>query len=338
MKESVSAAFAGRKLWVDALRGMAMFFVVMVHAVARKLDDWQFFYIFTSPLMIPLFFAISGYVFSDKRISHAAFFKGIFFRLVVPMVVLSLLPVSFILSFSRGWRYFARACYNLASGVTAWYIPCCIVAEILHFYVRRLCKRPAAVALVSVLLCSAGFVMARLNVMNFAMINRAFIAQAYLLIGYLFRKYEEKFSALKPACIAVGGALYMIMTVVSLILYPGQYMDIHLNQYYNIPLCMAMILVGCFTAFMLAGRIRRMPRALVYLGQNTFVCYMLHNMVFMLWAKLFSMMNVAPPSGWIAAAAKACFACIVCCIIAAFINRFIPEAAGKRRKSRRSAE
>ena len=49
-----------RKGWVDALRGMAIILVVYGHS-AKGFSEY---FLFTSPIKMPLFFAISGYVFN----------------------------------------------------------------------------------------------------------------------------------------------------------------------------------------------------------------------------------------------------------------------------------
>ena len=46
-----------RKLWIDALRALAMLFVIFGHQVGNYIP----YYVFTSPIKIPLFFMITGY-------------------------------------------------------------------------------------------------------------------------------------------------------------------------------------------------------------------------------------------------------------------------------------
>ena len=63
-----------RKEWIDCLRGLAMIFVVLVHAsIGLNHRDW--YNVFIGPIMLPLFFAISGYLFSVKNISAIKFYK-----------------------------------------------------------------------------------------------------------------------------------------------------------------------------------------------------------------------------------------------------------------------
>lgn len=51
-----------RKIWVDLLRGFAMLLVIMGHIAKTE----SIFFLLTSPFKMPLFFAITGYVFNDR--------------------------------------------------------------------------------------------------------------------------------------------------------------------------------------------------------------------------------------------------------------------------------
>jgi len=50
-----------RQPWLDFLRGFAMLLVIWGHIAKTE----RMFYVFTGPFKMPLFFAITGYVFND---------------------------------------------------------------------------------------------------------------------------------------------------------------------------------------------------------------------------------------------------------------------------------
>ncbi len=61
---------SNRKLWIDCLRGIAILFVLYGHLV----QGWNDYFVFTSPIKIPLFFVITGYVFNHNRTNNKDFF------------------------------------------------------------------------------------------------------------------------------------------------------------------------------------------------------------------------------------------------------------------------
>ena len=52
-----------RKDWIDALRALAIILVVLGHQLRGVAE----YFIFTSPIKMPLFFAISGYLFKARN-------------------------------------------------------------------------------------------------------------------------------------------------------------------------------------------------------------------------------------------------------------------------------
>ena len=109
---------SNRKAWVDGLRALAMLFVIFGHQVHGMTP----YYVFTSPIKIPLFFMITGYVFNDGRTSSRDFFKNLFLKLVIPWLCLTL-PFIIIKIPFRGINFFVDESYKLISGKTAWYMP-----------------------------------------------------------------------------------------------------------------------------------------------------------------------------------------------------------------------
>ena len=78
-----------RKEYIDALRALAIVIVVYSHCVS----GWTWFFLFIGPIMMPLFFEISGYVFKIRDGKWTSFFINLFKRVVVPwfFLVFSLL-------------------------------------------------------------------------------------------------------------------------------------------------------------------------------------------------------------------------------------------------------
>ena len=72
--EKVAQLPSDRLMSIDALRGLAMLLVVFGHSTKGLYP----FYVFTSPVKMPLFFALSGYLMNVDR-EEGSFLKNIFF-------------------------------------------------------------------------------------------------------------------------------------------------------------------------------------------------------------------------------------------------------------------
>ena len=72
-----------RKNWIDGLRGLAMLFVLYGHLAG----GWTEYFVFSSAIKIPLFFAITGYVFKVRSGRSLEFIKNL---LIIYYIFLSI--------------------------------------------------------------------------------------------------------------------------------------------------------------------------------------------------------------------------------------------------------
>lgn len=59
--------------WIDALRALAIFLVILGHCA----PNCYTYFLFTSPLKMPLFFVITGFVFNPINVNSAFYKKNI---------------------------------------------------------------------------------------------------------------------------------------------------------------------------------------------------------------------------------------------------------------------
>ena len=314
----------GRKAWLDGLRAVAMLLVILGHLLPGR----SAFFVFTNPVKLPLFFAISGYLIRDDR-PAGAFFAGLARRLAAPwamaVAALTLTQAAF-----RGFAALPGLLWRAVAEPALWYVVCAAVAEAIWYGLRRLCPAPAATAVGAAVLSAAGVACARLGALNALMVNRALIAQAYLLIGFLFRRREARLSRLPWPALIAAGAVYAALGLASLRIWPGQHIDVHLNRYYNLPWCMLMIWLGCVALMAAGSRLDRAPRALAFIGRNTLVYYMTHRYVMLALQRGLKLagLRLSTPAEALLLTAPIC---LICGAIALAVNRFLPELAGRRR-------
>ena len=90
-KKMLGDCTKNREDWIDALRALAMIFVIYGHLL-KKTELSYIYYVFTSPIKLPLFLSISGYLFKEIK-DFQTFFYKVFRGLVIPWIVLSIAPL-----------------------------------------------------------------------------------------------------------------------------------------------------------------------------------------------------------------------------------------------------
>lgn len=313
-----------RKTWIDGLRGLAMLFVIYGH-LCMGLRPYS---IFSSPIKLPLFFAVTGYVFSFKGGDAKAFFAGLWKHLVLPWLVFSLLYTAVKIA---GGAPVSEALYEFISGNVAWYIPCLIAAEIIFFLIRKAVKplylQFAAMLAVSV----AGYLISRLSGDLWNFVGRMMLVQFYILIGYAFRCFDAKIT--KPRLWpAAFGLVFAAAGTYLLLACDFTRMDVQSNGYSHPLFSAVMAVCGCSFLFYYA-RFVRTPKWLVFVGQNTLIFYLFHARFLDMLQPLISMVPKAVRSNWITALPISLVICALLCGICAlcslFINRYIPFLAGR---------
>lgn len=311
-----------RRLWLDALRGVAMILVVYGHCVGGK-GGWDEYFVFTSPVKMPLFFAISGYLFNPRSGNQMKFFKNLFLKLIVPWIVLGMFP----------YTHPVERFFSLLAGTKFWFMPCLIIAEVLWFYIHKVSKSTVQTVILGLLACAAGFSMHYFHILHYAMTNTAFIVQAFFILGLLIRKNEDLLCHHWRIWVPVSALSFIVMGGVNLVLWPAQSLDVHQNLYFNIPFCAIEIVVGCATLFTLFLQLEISPKWLVYIGQNTLLIYMLHGIGLGISRRLFHFLPIIHQLPLpVKALLLTSFAITLCCVLAVFVNKYAPAIVGKKSK------
>lgn len=316
---------APRKDWLDALRAVAIYLVVLGHLIHGHTG----YYVFTSPVKLPLFFAVTGYLFRDPPPAFPAWLRNLARRLAVPWLAGVAISTAFNLAFGiyGGIGDLGR---DLLGDPPLWYLPCLFFAEILWYFNRRV-RGDLPLAALALAECVAGLLLARWGILDFMKLNTAMAVQPFLLLGWLYRRHESRISRLGWPAIAGLAAVYLAMGFISMRLWPGRAIDVHLNRYVCLPYTLAMIAAGCLALFMAFERAGRIPRAVVRLGQNTLLTYMLHSYVLAVLKRVYRWVG-APLPDVPAAMLLALLACAACVLISVPINRWLPELVGLRRR------
>ena len=307
---------------------MAMFFVILGH----RLRGIKPFFVFTSPVKIPMFFMISGYVFNYDRKSTGRFLANMFFKLVVPWLCLTVPFVAVKAVVKGNPSVLMSGIYSIISGKTYWYMPCLIVAELIWFFTVKFGKTALRISVIAVAVTVLGLVAAKFKVLGFAMINRAMAVQFFLLMGFLFKKYEKQLFRMNWWQTALVFVVYISLAVISLRIWPKYNLDVHRSFYYNYAYCFAMIIIGCTGCFIAAHKLSgKVPKIIGFLGQNTLVYYLLNSVNSKAFVAGLSKAGIQLSAPMKTAVIMA-VVYVMCGIEALVLNRFLPVIVGKRKK------
>ncbi len=313
--------------WIDALKATALIFVVFGHILLKG----STFFVITSPVKIPLFFAVSGYLFSIKSGKFKLFILRLLKTRAVPWFVLSFVVVKVIYSIAT--RQFDAALnhlYVFASGIQLWYIPCCIIAEIILFFIIKYSPNFSVTALIMLTLSATGYLMAINGIGDFAKVNTAFISQSFLLIGLVMRKISDSKKEIPKWAALLMAAVYAVMVAVSFICYTGKTLSVSYNDYYSVFVCGVLIACGVPLMFYIAPKLKY-PKFFLYIGRNTLVIYIMHGYFLGAAEKIFGMFEIFD-SRILRAVIGTPVICAICALIAFLINKYLPFIVGAKRK------
>ncbi len=315
--------------WLDVLRALAILFVMYGHLHSKQYA----FFLFTSPIKIPMFFAISGYLMCGKTESTKVFLRRVRQRVLVPGLILTIV-FGLRLILTQGLEFYIDYIVGVLIGTRVWYIVCCILAQILFYFLQKKLGSGWKLGVAVLLLVVAGFALNIPESRDLFQIRTTLICQFYLLLGFWIKKYESKLLGMKLWMRLGMLGLYIALAIGSMFLFPGKTLDVHVDKYYNIPYCLLLITVGCVALFVCAQSVKKFPRWLCLIGQNTLIFYIHSSLWEGMTERAFSALGVTIPNSFYGALILLFFACIGCGVEAYILNRFFPEANGRKRKKK----
>lgn len=346
-----------RLVWLDVARALAMIFVILGH-ISNELNAAGYasdaflplLLKFLNTVKLPLFFTISGYLFSKKNDDPHSFFSRQFRSRLIPYIIwgsfmgliafamdllrsrasapsiLSLLLENYLVPFLRG---------NLV-----WYIPCLLIAELLFWGLLQLShKDPAVLVLLTLVCTTAGYLLSSDHIVKPWKIDTALTCTQFLTFGYLLRNVlEPHFTRGTPRQRLLGsGIAYFLLVVPCLLCWPNLYVDLNMGTYFQPAAFSLLSMVGILAVFNLCQCLPAWP-PLVFIGQNTLLYFVLH----MYFVKIvLAVLRHIPAFSTLPTTLTALLILLVSCcgvaVVCRFVNRFLWFTVGKNKPDNCSA-
>ncbi len=280
---------------VDIFKAIAIFCVIVSHCPIVPLQFKQLIESFT----MPIFFVAIGLTYNIEKHANHGFFhidfvKDKFIRLMVPCYLFGLIYAQLTAKNMLYILYGSQQTFRQSGGLSSlWFLPCCFLSvcffEILIGVVYKIQNRKwfHFVMILSVLFFSGiSYILPDVSVGYPWEVNVAFMGLAFIIMGYEMKEIIKKIDILNNENFIVWAALLIVPIVVLLLTFQHnliyittlRMVDFATATYGNIYIYMLDALCGIIaslSASVLISKIR-ISKYLVYVGQNTFLVFLLH--------------------------------------------------------------
>ncbi len=346
-----------RVAWIDTLRAISIFSVVVVHT--GRISEAFIPYVIS--FYMPIFFFISG-LFVKESIRNQPFIdfaKTKFQRLLIPYLTFGIasyilwffllrriqgntLPIDSVSHFLTNKIYGVGGYGWMEHNISLWFFPCLFVTEILFFFMIRLPSRKVLMAFLFSLSIIGYFYFHIFDIQTFRLpfgIDIALTAVVFYGIGYLVRPYvlSDSFKVwYSPPFMLLGVSTYIIFSHLNehsafLI---GEFGE---NYFYFYLAALSGILF-----WMQLSRLIKPNRFFEEIGKNTLVIFPLHLLIFPFFTGILVYLFKIPKSvldSWnILGLFYAVAAILILIPVARVLNRYAPFLLGKDTKARNSQQ
>ena len=196
-----------RILWIDWMKTMGMFFIILGHFFSI---GYTYIYVFS----VPLFFVISGFL-TRKEEQHAIFWKKLFFNLIVPMGIICLALYFWKVHIST-LGFMSLPAYIIGASIgsqecldTCWFVYTLIILKIIFQYTPQ-DKHIHFFIFIS--LTITAYILNGLGIQGKNAILNITVAYQPFIIGYYLKQWRNQL------CSSWEPALEVFLLLVSIIL------------------------------------------------------------------------------------------------------------------------
>ena len=270
--------------WIDMAKGYGMIAVIISHLCLGPLKLWIYTF------HMPLFFFLSGYVFSNKD-SFPDFIKkkakGLlvpYFSLGIPMVLFTILFNVYKNTFSVEQTVdLVKAFMIQKRQWTLWYIACLFFLNIIFYVITKFVKHKSIIGLIVAISAVAG--LWYYNTGGEALpwnIDVCLTALPFFFVGYViklnFNKVEKVFSKKYAGFIlfVVFGIINVVFGALN-ILTTEKGLEMFYSEYANPVFTYISAFAGVFAVIIFSSFITLKP--IKYIGENSLVYYAWHQTI-----------------------------------------------------------
>lgn len=281
--------------WVDVCKGFAMLLVMMGHTWCfEPVKVWLYTF------HVPLFFFLSGYVFSVKKYSgFKEFLWAKFKTLMIPALLLELIANIWtnLLIHSEGWTTFI---INHIIGMFVevrgsdfsgglWFVVCLFVVEIIYWFILKISKDSSIKIGIMLVICA---VVGHLYIKIVDLIcpwscDAALIAIGFFGCGYIVKNYYNNIFDM----LVNVKYLLLILAINIVCVYLDLRFFVRPDMYANTIGVWYLYYIGAFSGIFMSiifFRLINTIKVLSYIGKNTLVYFAFHSCLYVTFSKMLS--------------------------------------------------
>lgn len=310
--------------YIDVLKGIGIIFVILSHASMSSIITNYLF-----SFHMPLFFFISGYLFTIKDNFRSVILKKVKTLLIpyicfilIADIIYSLLNNNFNLFFLLEKTFYLKG-EVLQLDAPLWFLPCLFFSEIIYLLVYKLTNKDNKKILGILFLISVLGYFSKV-LLPFG-IHVAFTATVFLGLGNLYRQYESKIKASKYLLFA----LFIISGIISI---KNGFINMYRLSFGNYFLFYIAAIIGIVIYFEISKFIKGQA-ILEYIGKNSLIFMSTHMFIMNVLLKLYQQNIDLKQNLFVVNILGVIFAitAIVASVpIVYIINNYMPFIIGKR--------
>lgn len=276
--------------WVDTAKGIGLLLVVIGHLQIPLVPIWIYTF------HMPLFFFLSGVVFSGKKYTFIEFLKKKVKSLVIPYFSLGLVIYLFYV-IVNGIVGEGNGLYGSNGEMfvqllkqehfwTIWFLACLFLVEIIYYWIDYMfTNKPMISSIVSVTICGIGFGLYHLGCDGLPWnLDIALIAQLFYHMGYIFKNNKKIYNKILSKKVlnksVVISSIFLVLNVILGFLsvkISGKSVDMSVGLYGNEFLTIISAIFGIFFVIIVSNSIS--SKILNYLGKNTMIIFAWHSRI-----------------------------------------------------------
>lgn len=277
---------------IDTMRGVAAFIVLWSHTGINGQ-----YLAATSPIMLPTFFFLSGYLLKIEGIGIKAFIKNKLLKLLIPWIVISYVQAYFnisdikrILKDIQVIREIGIECtLQVVTGSAVWFVPALVVSLVSAYIIIKLTNNnPKRYLAVSLLVSIVSYYCFReIYIWN---IGCALINQIFVVVGYYIKNSQTQ-NIMRYVQNIAWVFLYVAEIVVFMGVFHWTGFGVKLNIIQNIYMYILLCFSGIFAVFAIIQRYSRIA-LLNFMGKHSLLYFAFGPHGYVIGRKLLELLHI----------------------------------------------